>query len=188
MPGDRVKCCTADRRLLVNGRTITEPYVYPATAGDLAFDITVPADRSGSLGITARTQGLPLQRRADQRRRTARCRSPAASSGAVVVWPLSKLRWLSTRATLSLACPLPGRPRHPGGDGGSMTKQPTAARSPGSGDRATPAATPTPWGWRDPAPGAALQASRRCRVRARPPARGFRLVAGMDGSAAGPWR
>ena len=51
MPGDRVKCCTADRRLLVNVVPITEPYVYPGDdPSDLAFDITVPADKVWVMG------------------------------------------------------------------------------------------------------------------------------------------
>ena len=148
MPGDRVKCCTADRRLLVNDVPITEPYVYPGDdPSDLAFDITVPADKVWVMG----------DHRSDSK--DSRYNDGPTNDGTngsvpidhvvgrafVVVWPLSKLQWLSNPSNTFARVPAAGASPTPGGDGGSMTNQPTAARSPaGAATGATPAATPTP--------------------------------------------
>lgn len=43
MPGDTVKCCSADGKLTINGEPITEPYLYPGAApSDTTFEVTVP--------------------------------------------------------------------------------------------------------------------------------------------------
>lgn len=56
--GDRIKCCDARGRLEVNGRPLTESYVYPGDAGQSArdvasevrFDIAVPEGRLWVMG------------------------------------------------------------------------------------------------------------------------------------------
>lgn len=51
LPGDKVKCCDADGRLLVNGQAIDEPYVIQgANPSDINFDVTVPADSYWVMG------------------------------------------------------------------------------------------------------------------------------------------
>lgn len=43
MPSDHVVCCSTNKKLLVNGKEITEPYVFKGNnPSDIEFDITVP--------------------------------------------------------------------------------------------------------------------------------------------------
>lgn len=51
MPGDTVECCDADGHLMVNGVSITEPYLYPGAApSDEAFKVTVPEGKIWVMG------------------------------------------------------------------------------------------------------------------------------------------
>jgi signal peptidase I len=52
VPGDRVKCCDADGRILVNGVPLDEKaYLFPGDApSDTPFDVEVPADRLWVMG------------------------------------------------------------------------------------------------------------------------------------------
>lgn len=49
--GDTVSCCSADGRLLVNGKPIDEPYLFPGNApSDMHFDVVVPQGRIWVMG------------------------------------------------------------------------------------------------------------------------------------------
>ena len=51
VPGDHVRCCSADGRLEVNGVAVTEPYVAPGQRPSaVTFDVTVPPDRFWVMG------------------------------------------------------------------------------------------------------------------------------------------
>ena len=51
LPGDRVVCCDAQRRLTVDGRPLDEPYVLPGDApSTVAFDVEVPEGRLWVMG------------------------------------------------------------------------------------------------------------------------------------------
>lgn len=51
VPGDRVRCCADDGRLVVNGDPIDEPWIKPGEVPSrVTFDVTVPADRYWVLG------------------------------------------------------------------------------------------------------------------------------------------
>lgn len=51
MPGDHVECCSANGKLKINGREITEPYLYPGAApSDTEFNVTVPAGHLWVMG------------------------------------------------------------------------------------------------------------------------------------------
>lgn len=51
LPGDHVRCCSADGRLEVNGVAVDEPYVYPGDVPSATtFDVTLPADRYWVMG------------------------------------------------------------------------------------------------------------------------------------------
>jgi signal peptidase I len=51
LPGDRITCCDAQGRLLVDGKPLEEPYVQPGdAASDVAFDIEVPQGRLWVMG------------------------------------------------------------------------------------------------------------------------------------------
>ncbi|WP_432499619.1 signal peptidase I [Kineococcus gynurae] len=91
LPGDRISCCDAQGRLLVNGEPVDEPYLFapgsPASA--TAFDIEVPAGRIWLMG--------------DNREQSTDSRSHLGSPGGgtvavddvigrvvLVTWPLSQ--------------------------------------------------------------------------------------------------
>ncbi|GAB47216.1 signal peptidase I [Mobilicoccus pelagius] len=124
LPGDHVRCCSADGRITVNGTAIDEPYIHPGdTPSDLEFDVTVPAGRVWVLG----------DHRSDSR--DSRFQEGDGDPGMVgsvpinhvvgrafaVVWPLDRLTWLGEQQYTFGTVP-----------------QPTATPTPGS--------TPTPTG------------------------------------------
>jgi signal peptidase I len=51
LPGDRVRCCDDQGRLLVNGVPLSEPYLYPGDVPSLErFDVMVPPGRLWVMG------------------------------------------------------------------------------------------------------------------------------------------
>jgi signal peptidase I len=51
LPGDEVKCCDSQGRLLVNGTPIDEPYLFPGDQpSTIDFDVRVPAGRLWVMG------------------------------------------------------------------------------------------------------------------------------------------
>lgn len=51
LPGDRVACCDDSGRLMVNGRAVAEPYLYPGdSASEDPFDVEVPSARLWVMG------------------------------------------------------------------------------------------------------------------------------------------
>jgi signal peptidase I len=51
MPGDKVACCDAKGRLLVNGQPLDEAYLYPGDApSQMEFQVTVPTGRVFVMG------------------------------------------------------------------------------------------------------------------------------------------
>ncbi|PRB72608.1 signal peptidase I [Arthrobacter sp. MYb213] len=51
MPGDKVECCSADGKLIINGEKITEPYIYAGDSpSDIKFDVTVPEGKIWVMG------------------------------------------------------------------------------------------------------------------------------------------
>jgi signal peptidase I len=51
LPGDTVTCCDSSGRLVVNGKPVDEPYVFPGNRpSDVDFTVTVPAGRIWVMG------------------------------------------------------------------------------------------------------------------------------------------
>lgn len=87
--GDRVRCCTADGRITVNGQAITETYVRDGQRpSSMDFDVTVPR---GKLWVMGDNRGES----ADSRLHMGDGQDPFVSTSAVVgrarwvIWPLA---------------------------------------------------------------------------------------------------
>ena len=95
VPGDHVVCCDSQGQLLVNGKALTENYLYPGSTNSARpFDITVPA---GRLWV----EGDHRDDSADSRSHTGDPgggtipESKVIGRAFVIVWPLGHWRGLS---------------------------------------------------------------------------------------------
>src|SRR4029453_10146495 len=67
VPGDHVVCCDAKQRLIINGHSLDEPYIFkaddatPTPAADEPFDITVPSGRLWVMGDHRSASGDSLE-------------------------------------------------------------------------------------------------------------------------------
>jgi signal peptidase I len=114
--GDRVVCCDDQHRLVVNGHSLDEPYLYrdidgtADPASEEPFDVTVPKSRLWVMGDHRSHSG-------DSRERFLRTKDPQASTipadsvvgrAFVVFWPLSRSKWLGVPPTFE---GVPARPK-----------------------------------------------------------------------------
>lgn len=109
LPGDHVVCCDAQHRLVVNGVSITEPYVMK---GDLpsakTFDITVPAGRLWVMG-DHRSDSSDSRFHDDGTGRLGSIPISLVTGRAVaLVWPLSHFTLLHTPTAVFAKVPAPG--------------------------------------------------------------------------------
>lgn len=107
--GDRIVCCDPEQRLVINGHSLDEPYIYhgidgaPDLASEEPFDVVVPAGRLWVMGDHRSHSG-------DSREQYLRTRDVQASTipvdsvvgrAFVVFWPVSRAGWLSIPDTFS---------------------------------------------------------------------------------------
>ena len=102
--GDRVVCCDAQQRILVNGKVLDEEYIYRADDGTQdppakeAFDVTVPADRLWVMGDHRSQSGDSLQHFLET---NGDIQDATIPEGEVIgrafvrFWPLSRASWLT---------------------------------------------------------------------------------------------
>lgn len=100
--GDHVVCCDAQQRLMINGHSLDEPYVYTDDAGnqdpvaDEKFDITVPAGRLWVMGDHRSQSGDSLEHwEQTEDINEATIEADAIVGRAFTVfWPVNRATWL----------------------------------------------------------------------------------------------
>jgi signal peptidase I len=100
--GDHVVCCDADQRLIINGHSLDEPFIYKDASGnqdpaaDEPFDITVPAGRLWVMGDHRSQSGDSLE----HWEQTENIQAATIESDAIVgraftiFWPFNRASWL----------------------------------------------------------------------------------------------
>jgi signal peptidase I len=101
--GDRIVCCDTQQRLIINGFSLDEPYVYTDDEGlvelpnEARFDITVPKDRLWMMG-DHRTQSGDSRQNYLRSRDVQQATIPedaVIGRAFVVFWPFSSAKWLT---------------------------------------------------------------------------------------------
>ena len=101
--GDRIECCDAEQRLIINGQPLDEPYLYSDgvvndVAADDDLDVTVPEGRLWVMGDHRSASGDSLEhyRVSGEDVMYATIPTDAVVGRAFVLfWPLGRASWLS---------------------------------------------------------------------------------------------
>ena len=101
--GDHVVCCDDQDRLVINGRSLDEPYVYSANGqrdkpADQEFDVTVPAGRLWVMGDHREASGDSLQHWQQSGQDITVATIPegeVVGRAFTVFWPVNRATWLS---------------------------------------------------------------------------------------------
>lgn len=98
LPGDKVACCDAQKRITVNGAALDEPYLYPGSDNTLGFnavfDVTVPAGKLWVMGDN-RNNSADSRAHRDSPGRGFVAESDVEGSATVIAWPISRWTVLS---------------------------------------------------------------------------------------------
>ncbi|MFI5888827.1 signal peptidase I [Actinoplanes sp. NPDC051513] len=103
-PGDHVMCCDDQERLVINGHSLDEPYIYRDADGnqdpaaDRKFDITVPNDRLWVMGDHRSASGDSLEHYEESNGDIQEATVPEKSvvgRAFTVFWPVNRAKWLS---------------------------------------------------------------------------------------------
>lgn len=108
-PGDKVECCDNEQRLMINGVSLDEPYIYTEDDGtrnqvaDQNFDITVPPGRIWVMGDHREASGDSLEHyeqstATDEAGKLADATVPIDSvvgRAFTIFWPAGRATWLS---------------------------------------------------------------------------------------------
>jgi signal peptidase I len=102
-PGDHVVCCDVKNRLMINGHSLDEPFIYRDADGtqdpaaDEPFDITVPAGRLWVMGDHRSASGDSLEHWEQTENITEATIAEKSIIGRAftVFWPVNRATWLS---------------------------------------------------------------------------------------------
>jgi signal peptidase I len=105
--GDHVVCCDDQHRLVVNGHTLNEPYLFHDADGsadlpsDEPFDVTVPKGRLWVMGDHRSHSGDSREQflRTRDRRTATIPENSVVGRAFVVFWPVSRWKWLTVPST-----------------------------------------------------------------------------------------
>lgn len=100
--GDHVVCCDAQDRLVINGKSLDEPYIYTADGqrdkpADQEFDITVPEGRLWVMGDHRAASGDSLEHweRLQDIQLATIPEGSVVGRAFTVFWPFGHADWLS---------------------------------------------------------------------------------------------
>jgi len=105
--GDHVVCCDNQQRLMVNGHSLDEPYIYrdadgtPNDAADEPFDVTVPSGRLWVMGDHREASADSLEHwETSQNIDEATIKADSVVGRAFTIfWPVNRATWLSVPST-----------------------------------------------------------------------------------------
>jgi signal peptidase I len=98
--GDTVECCSKDKKLMINGVEIDEPYIFAGnTASDTNFNVTVPA---GKVWVMGDHRGASSDSRFHQDDINNGMVPTAKITGKVVgiIWPIKNLGLVGSYSSL----------------------------------------------------------------------------------------
>lgn len=98
--GDKVECCSKNKKLLINGVAIDEPYIFAGnTASDTKFNVTVP---EGKIWVMGDHRGASADSRFHQDDINKGMVPTAKVTGRVfgIIWPIKNLGTVSSFTSL----------------------------------------------------------------------------------------
>ncbi|MGX6604175.1 signal peptidase I [Micromonosporaceae bacterium Da 78-11] len=103
VPGDHIVCCDDQHRLMINGHSLDEPYIYrdadgtQDAAADKEFDITVPKDRLWVMGDHRSASGDSLEHweETGEIDKSTIEESSIVGRAFTVFWPVGRATWLT---------------------------------------------------------------------------------------------
>ncbi|TNH23297.1 signal peptidase I [Micromonospora orduensis] len=101
--GDHVVCCDPQERLIINGRSLDEPYIFSMDGvrdkpADQEFDITVPEGRLWVMGDHRSASGDSLEHWQQSGQNITEATIPegeVVGRAFTVFWPVSRATWLT---------------------------------------------------------------------------------------------
>ncbi|MEW2428369.1 signal peptidase I [Micromonospora sp. NPDC050795] len=103
IPGDHVVCCDPEERLMINGKSLDEPYIFSMDgirdkAADQEFDITVPKGRLWVMGDHRSASGDSLEHWQQSQQDITEATIPeedVVGRAFTVFWPVNRATWLT---------------------------------------------------------------------------------------------
>ncbi|MGI5522874.1 signal peptidase I [Micromonospora sp. CA-259024] len=101
--GDHVVCCDPEERLIINGKSLDEPYIFSMDGirdkpADQEFDITVPKGRLWVMGDHRSASGDSLEHWQQSGQNITEATIPegeVVGRAFTVFWPVSRATWLT---------------------------------------------------------------------------------------------